>query len=175
MRLLSPGANEKILDVGAGRGDVGALVQQTGSSEVHVLDPDSKRIEMAQKNHPNLKTCVSGSESIPYPDGFFDKAYSTLAVHHFTDQPKSFRELARVLKPGGLLVIVDIVPKSLLGRLGRFMENGIMRAHLKFLDLDELVRLLNQEGEFAVNETGAEGAGYYVQAVKTVPSNRPPQ
>ena len=142
------------------------MVQLAGSSEVYILDPDSKRIATAQKEHPNLKTCVSGSESIPYENGFFDKAYSTLAVHHFTDQEKSFREIGRVLKPGGTLVIVDINPKSLLGGVVRFFEKTIMRAHLHFLKLEELVAMLGNMEGLVVRESQEGGPGYFVLAVK---------
>jgi demethylmenaquinone methyltransferase / 2-methoxy-6-polyprenyl-1,4-benzoquinol methylase len=171
LRLLSPGPNDKILDIGAGKGDVAALVQQSGSCEVHALDPDKKRIELAQKVHPNVKTCLSGSESIPYEDGFFDRVYSTMAVHHYANQEKSFKEIARVLKPGGVLVIADISPRRLLGKIGQFFENTIMRSHLRFLNQEELVAMLGREGEFVVKETEESGPGYFVQAVKTtIPS-----
>jgi len=173
LQLLSPGPNQTILDVGAGKGDVAALVQQAGSCEVHALDPDSKRIALLQREHPNVKACLSGSESIPYDGGFFDKVYSTMAVHHFADQEKSFREIARVLKPGGTLVIADISTRSFLGKLGGFFENTIMRAHLRFLNLEELVAMLGREGEFAVKEAKEGGSGYFVQAVKTAGPSQP--
>ena len=173
LRLLSPGPNEKILDVGAGKGDVAALVQQTGSCDVYALDPDKKRIGLAQKAHPNVKVCVAGSESIPYEAGFFDKVYSTMAVHHFADQDKSFKEIARVLKSGGVLVVADISSRSFLGRLGRFLENSVMRSHLRFLNREELVAMLGREGEFVVKEAKESGSGYLLQAVKAAKREMP--
>jgi len=166
LQLLSPSPNDKILDVGAGKGDVAALVQQTASCDVYALDPDERRIGLAQKMHPNVKVCVAGSESIPYEGGFFDKVYSTMAVHHFADQEKSFREIGRVLRSGGVLVVVDISSRSFLGRLGWFLENGVMRSHLHFLSREELVTMLGREGEFVVGEAKESGPGYLLQAVK---------
>ena len=167
LRLLSPIPNERILDVGAGKGEVAALVQETAAPcEVHILDPDRKSIAQAKKEHPNLKICASRSESIPYEDGSFDKVYSTLAVHHFSHQEKSFGEIARVLKAGGVFVIIDINPRSFIGMVNRFLENTIMRAHLRFVGMDELVAALDREGEFEVKERGLSGPGYFVQAVK---------
>jgi ubiquinone/menaquinone biosynthesis C-methylase UbiE len=167
LRLLSPGPGEKVLDVGAGKGAVASLVQQTGSSEVVALDPSTKRIAFVRHTYPNLKTCHASSESMPYGEGFFDKVYSTAAVHHFSDKEKSFLEIARVLKQGGLLVIVDIAPGTLLGRINRLLENGVLRYHLKFLELRELTQLLTREGDFEIKETVADGPGYFVQAVRT--------
>ena len=153
--------------MGAGKGAVANLVQSIASCEVHALDPDMKKVMSIQRTHPSLRTCLSSSDSIPYPDGFFDKAYSTFAVHHFPDQPKSLRELARVLKPGGLLVLVDLAPRTLLGRINRFWENGILRYRLRFLDLQGLTLLLKWHGEFEVSEAKQVGPGYFVQAVRT--------
>ena len=167
MQLLSPKANEKILDVGAGKGMVADLVQRVASSEVYALDSSMKRVEFIQRKHPNLKTCQSSSDSIPYPDGFFDKAYATLAVHHFSDQPKSFKELARVVSPDGLLVIVDLSPRTFLGRINQLWENVILRYHLTFLGFQDLILLLERDGEFKVEETKQLGPAYFVKAVRT--------
>jgi len=166
LQLLSPGPNEKILDVGAGKGTVAALVQRTGSSEVVALEPSKKRVALIQRTYPNLKTSRSSSDAIPYDDGFFDKVYSTVAVHHFPDQEKSFREMARVLRPSGTLLIVEISPRTLLGRVNRFLENGVLRYHLKFLDLDDLSHLLVRGAQFEVRDARREGPGYFVLAVK---------
>jgi ubiquinone/menaquinone biosynthesis C-methylase UbiE len=171
--LLSPGPNEKILDIGAGKGDVAAMVQQTGPCDVYALDPDKKRIEIAQRAHPSLKTCVSGSESIPYGDGFFDRVYSTMAVHHFANQEKSFVEIARVLKPGGTLVVLDVSSKSFMGRVGHFVGSTILRVHLHFMNPEELVAMLGREGEFVVKDTKKSGPGYLVQAVKAAGPSQP--
>jgi len=165
--MLTPNPNEKILDVGAGKGAVADLVQRFSSSEVHALDPDPKRIASIQRKHPGLKICLSGADQIPYADGFFDKAYTTLTVHHFPEQAKSFRELARILKPEGLLVIADLSPQTLLGRINQVWENWILRYHLTFLSLQDLVQLLKQDGMFEVAEARREGSAYFVRAIRT--------
>lgn len=164
LRLLSPRASDRILDVGAGSGDVGAAVYAESKCEVHALDPDPRKIRSVQKNHPELKACLSESDSMPFPDGHFDKVYTTLALHHFPDQRRSVGEMARVLKHGGSLVIVDISPHSVSGRLARFFENGILRRHLKFLEAAEVSELLMRDGRFYVGETVQDSSGYFLVA-----------
>jgi ubiquinone/menaquinone biosynthesis C-methylase UbiE len=66
-------------------------VQQASGSEVHALDPNVKRIQFIQEHYPKLKPCLSASDAIPYADAFFDKVYSTAAVHHFPDQHNILR------------------------------------------------------------------------------------
>jgi ubiquinone/menaquinone biosynthesis C-methylase UbiE len=101
---------------------------------------------------------------VPYPDCFFDKVYSTMAVHHFPDQEKSIEELARVLKPKGFLVIVDISPQTFLGRLARLFENGLLRHHLNFLGAEELCEMLRRRGGFDVEQTEQKSSIYFVRA-----------
>ena len=90
LRLLSPLAEDKILDVGSGNGKIASLVQETGKCDVCALEPDKKKIEFMKANRPNLKTCQSTADSIPFDNAFFDKNYSTMAVHHIRNQIESF-------------------------------------------------------------------------------------
>ncbi|HLQ07269.1 MAG TPA: hypothetical protein VK126_05895, partial [Nitrososphaerales archaeon] len=68
------------------------------------------------------------------------------------------------MKRGGVLVIVEIAPHTLLGRLARFFENGILRSHLHFLGIDELAELLRQNGDFEIREKKQISSLYFVQA-----------
>ena len=173
LRMLSPGSQEKILDIGAGSGRIAEFVRRVGRAEVYALDPNRKKIESMRKNYPDIKGVLSSSDSIPYPDAYFDKVYSTMAVHHFPDQPKSFSELGRVLKPGGSLVIVDISAHTLPGRLARFFENGLLRSHLTLLSIMELKEMLERDGAFDVRETEQHSSTYFVWAVRRGPSASP--
>jgi ubiquinone/menaquinone biosynthesis C-methylase UbiE len=71
--MLSPGPDQRILDVGAGKGIIASLVQNAGKGEVHALDPNAKRVAFMEKKHPNVKTCLAAADKIPYFDGYFDK------------------------------------------------------------------------------------------------------
>ncbi len=148
LRLLDPRPNEKILDVGAGRGVVADLVRSTGGSDVYAADPDKERIATIQKAYPALKTSIASAESLPYPDSYFDKVYTTAALHHFSDQRMGVSEFARLLKSAGFLLIVDIDPQSRRGRTLRFFENGLMRSHLRFMKMDQLAQMVKDQGGF---------------------------
>jgi ubiquinone/menaquinone biosynthesis C-methylase UbiE len=163
-KLLAPGPGERILDVGAGRGILADKVRTTGSSEVYAADPDSARVAKMQETYPSLKSCLANSESLPYPDSYFDKVYSTLAMHHFSDQRRSIQEFTRVLKPMGLLLIVEIRPRSAQGVFLRLFENGIMRSHLKFLEMNRLAEALNEQGRLETEATTTNSFVYFVQS-----------
>ena len=165
-KLLSPGPGEKILDVGAGRGTLADKVRIKGTSEVHAADHSRARVAKMQETYPLLKSCLADSESLPYPDSYFDKVYSTLAMHHFSDQRKSIEEFARVLKPMGLLVIVEIQPGSAQGKFLRLFENGIVRSHMKFLEMNQLAEVLKEQGRFETKTMTTGSFVYFVESRK---------
>jgi len=62
---------------------------------------------------------VADAESLPFPDASFDLVYSWGVIHHSPDTPACFREVARVLKPGGLARIMIYHKWSLTGLMLR--------------------------------------------------------
>ena len=119
--LLDPKSGDRILDIGAGKGEKAAkLLQAFPTTEVYAVDPDAKRIADAKRDHPSVKSSQASAESLPFDDSYFDKAYSTMALHHFADLDRALAEICRILKDGGSYVILEVEPMSLAGRLFRF-------------------------------------------------------
>lgn len=167
LRLLSPMRGDKVLDVGSGQGKVAAQVRLESGSDVYIVDPDPGRIALAQAEHPELKTCLSESDRMPFQDSFFDKAYSTMALHHFPDKRKSLEEVGRVLKSRGLLVVADARRGSLRGKAIRLWENGVGRGGVSLFETGEVAEILSEGGRFEVRGTSEVGSLYFVAAVKT--------
>jgi ubiquinone/menaquinone biosynthesis C-methylase UbiE len=166
MKALSPSTGDRILDVGAGEGRVAKRVlAESGRVEVYVLEPDEKRVASVRRRIPELKCYVGSSEKMPFESAFFDKAYTTLAAHHFTDLHSALLEFARVLKSGGELVILDVDPSQRAGRLLRFFENTIMRRHFEFLCPDQMNERLLATGRFTVLDSSLGAPGYIVLCV----------
>ena len=113
---LRPG--DSVLDVGCGTGALALEAECVVGPEGTVvgLDVEPAMIEQARRRAGKVQSRVrfelASIERIPLADGAFDVAFSTLMVHHLTEAQKraGFVELARVLKPGGRLVVVDINP-----------------------------------------------------------------
>jgi demethylmenaquinone methyltransferase/2-methoxy-6-polyprenyl-1,4-benzoquinol methylase len=94
----------RLLDVGGGTGRVAsALLKEI--DEVVVADVSMGMLR--QTHRPTLKPVCSHSESLPFPDNFFERVIMVDALHHVIDQPSSAREMLRVLKPGGRIVIEE--------------------------------------------------------------------
>ena len=93
-------------------------------------------------------------EKIPFKDKHFDLVYSIDAIHHFSnDCPNddnsviktSIKEMLRVMKDDGRLVIIEIDPSYFSGKVIRFLENNVMGWHSTFLKPAELNVLIPKD------------------------------
>lgn len=94
------------LDVGSGTGRfTPALAQAFGP--VTGVEPSVRMREVAQAQslHPDVRYLAGSAEDIPVPSGSADYALMFLSWHHVQDKPRAVQELARVLRPGGRLLL----------------------------------------------------------------------
>lgn len=98
-----------ILDVGCG---TGKLLRQTRTywpeAQLIGVDPANGMIEMAKRLTPNATFFTGMAESLPLQDASIDLALSTVSFHHWQDQAAGIGEIARVLRPGGYFLLVDM-------------------------------------------------------------------
>jgi MPBQ/MSBQ methyltransferase len=100
----------RILDVGCGTGyTTTGILKQSNIVTVAGLDMNPKQLARAHKNLNTEKDRVSLSmgdvENLPFTDGAFDAAVSVGAVEYFPQPEKAYREMARVVKRGGKIVV----------------------------------------------------------------------
>ena len=118
----------RVLDVGCGTGYL--LRQLAGyypkAIELAGVDPAPTMVEVARSkaSHDRLAFSLATAEHLPYADDSFDLVVSTTSFDHWSDQLGGLRECARVLEPGGTLVLVDqfslwLAPTLLVGRRGK--------------------------------------------------------
>jgi len=111
-QFVEPRASWAVCDVACGVGYLGLSFAGSVARIVGV-DPAPKMLEAfaAQARERGVAVeCVSSyAESIALPDASFDLAMARLAPHHFADVPAAMREMARIVKPGGFVAVIDIV------------------------------------------------------------------
>lgn len=115
---IKPGST--VLDVGCGPGGltIDAKKRAGPGGEVFGLDASVEMIEearrMASKAHLAVNFEAGLAEKMPYEDGKFDVVLSRLAFHHLPGEllTSSIAEIYRVLKPGGVCMVVDFDPNT---------------------------------------------------------------
>jgi demethylmenaquinone methyltransferase/2-methoxy-6-polyprenyl-1,4-benzoquinol methylase len=169
---IDPRPGERILDVASGTGMVAFALARRAACEVTGLDQSEPMLAGARAHLagladlPGKVTFVQGeAERLPFDDGTFDALSFTYLLRYVDDPAATMRELARVLKPGGRIGMVEFgVPASpplralwrawtrlglpLLGRavspawveVGEFLGPNIERFHRLEPDLPSLWR-----------------------------------
>ncbi|MCB9455769.1 MAG: methyltransferase domain-containing protein [Anaerolineaceae bacterium] len=93
----------QVLVAGCGVGMYAAQFRQRYTPHVEAFDIEADRVLQAQANTPHA--LVAAAEHLPYPSHTFDTILSHEVLEHVTDDRQSIAEMARVLKPGGRIVI----------------------------------------------------------------------
>ena len=103
---LAPTAGERILDVGCGDGFYDRRIARRGAI-VDAIDARAERLALALRwnPHPRVRFHHMPAEALEFPDGHFDKAVSICVLEHIPDDEGALRQIHRVLRPGGRLVL----------------------------------------------------------------------
>lgn len=127
----------RLLDIGGGTGRVAsALLNDV--DEVVVADVSMGMLKQTPRSA--LKPVCSYSELLPFPDNFFERVIMVDALHHVVDQPATAREMFRVLKRGGRIVIEEPDINTFAVKLIALAEKLLlMRSH--FLSPLQIVSL----------------------------------
>jgi arsenite methyltransferase len=97
-------------DVGAGTGFITAGLAPL-VKKVYVLDGSPKMLAVARRNlqnFSNLEFREADGLALPLPDGSVDAVFANMYLHHIPEPLDAIRELVRILRPGGRLVITDM-------------------------------------------------------------------
>jgi demethylmenaquinone methyltransferase / 2-methoxy-6-polyprenyl-1,4-benzoquinol methylase len=109
-QLAALGPGERALDVATGTGDLAvALKQRVGpSGEVVGLDFSEPMLELAREKAPDVRFEAGNALELPYGDAEFHAVTVGFGARNFADLQRGLAEMARVTRPGGRVVVLEI-------------------------------------------------------------------
>ncbi len=137
VELAALAGRERVLDVGTGTGHT-AMALSNGARTVMGVDLTARMVESAtslaeERGLANVQFVLSDAMQMPFPSDYFDLVTCRFAAHHFVDPDAAVMEVARVLKPGGRVVLADhIAPENtkldrFINRLDRLRDGSHVR------------------------------------------------
>ena len=107
--ILENLGGKKLLDVGCGDGS--DLVQYNSMEAIcYGIDASSKLVELAKSRFPFLEITCGLMEQLPYVDNYFDVVVSKYVLQSSNNLPQALKEMARVLRPGGVMAYLTVHP-----------------------------------------------------------------
>ncbi len=113
LRMVSDKNPQAILDIATGTGDLAILMAQTNAPRIIGIDISSGMLEVGRKKvaHAKLSERIeltqADSENLPFEDNTFDAITVAFGIRNFENLDKGLTEILRVLKPGGLFVVLE--------------------------------------------------------------------
>lgn len=108
-----------LLDIGCGVGTLHPLLRGIFGS-ISGVDVSAESIAQAQDDNPDVKYRASAGGMLPYDSGAFDMALTVCVMHHVP--PNEWQiflaEMRRIVRPGGLICVIEHNPFNPLTRLG---------------------------------------------------------
>lgn len=163
LELLGPVEDQMLLDIGCGDGALSAVLAQRGA-RVTGLDANAAMVAAARRRAESeavpLMLLKGKGETLPFRRDAFDVVLAVESLCFIQDAAQAIAEMARVLKPGGRLVIGDLGRWSLWAmqrRIRGLLGNRVCRA-ATFRSAAELGSSIEAAG---LEVTAVRGAAYY--------------
>lgn len=133
VKMVTETNPESVLDIATGTGDLAISMAKTGAKEIIGLDLSEgmlavgrKKIE-EEKLSGRIEMIQGDSEALPFEDNRFDAITVAFGVRNFENLEKGLSEILRVLKPGGIFVILETsVPTKFPFKQGYLLYSKFM-------------------------------------------------
>jgi demethylmenaquinone methyltransferase / 2-methoxy-6-polyprenyl-1,4-benzoquinol methylase len=108
--LAAVGSGARALDVATGTGDLAIELARRVGPEGEVVGSDfsEEMLEVARRKAPGLRFEWGNALELPYADGDFDAATAGFGARNFSDLDRGLGEMARVVRSGGRVVVLEI-------------------------------------------------------------------
>ncbi|MDB6083262.1 MAG: putative SAM-dependent methyltransferase [Gammaproteobacteria bacterium] len=102
------------LDLGCGAGHASFALARGGAKRIVAYDLATGMLDVVQaeaiaRGHTQIETRAGRAENLPFADASFDLVVTRYSAHHWLDVRRAVGEVARILAPGGSLVVIDVL------------------------------------------------------------------
>lgn len=150
VRLGAIAPQQQVLDIGCGTGGFAmALAERTQANVIGVDIATQLLVHGRSRAHPWPVRWVLGAvEALPIVDGCVDVVIMSLILHQCVDRPQAIREVYRVLRPGGRLVVRTVLPEVALSEWipFRFFPKVAALEASRMPALDDMLTMYRQAG-----------------------------
>ena len=147
-----PGPDDSVLDLACGGGLIvcafAPLVRHATGIDLTPAMLERARALAAEKGLSNVAWRQGDVRALPWPDASFDIVVTRFSFHHFQDPRGALREMARVCRPGGRVVVVDMYASEDAAKAAAWNRLEVLRdpSHVRSLGLSELTGLFPAVG-----------------------------
>jgi ubiquinone/menaquinone biosynthesis C-methylase UbiE len=158
-----PGRPFTVLDLGAGTGLFSRVWRRWGAASVVAVEPSEAMGRTALANDRTVPFVRGVAEAIPLRSGCIDVVWISTAVHHFRDLGQAVTELARILRPGGTVLVRGYVPGRTAITFDHFPGPAVWKA--RYRSAEQLAEIFGAGGlvRVAAQEV-AEKTGTFAEA-----------
>jgi len=134
--------NEKILDAGCGDGHLLNYFVKGIKCKAYGVDISDVALKIAKKRYPDIKFYKQNLVKLKFPSQYFDKIVCYNVIEHIAEQDKVLKELKRVLKKNGILVIGTNIKNSICWKLYQLLITE--HTHIKEFTVKEFVEFVGK-------------------------------
>jgi demethylmenaquinone methyltransferase/2-methoxy-6-polyprenyl-1,4-benzoquinol methylase len=136
-RLVGPRPGVRVLDLAAGTGASSVPFAAAGAETV-ACDFSAGMLAEGHRRHPELTFVAGDALRLPFADASFDVVTISFGLRNVADVATALRELARVTRPGGRLVVLETATPAArpLATMNRFYTNKVMPRLARLLSSD---------------------------------------
>ena len=151
-QFLNAQPNEINLDIGCGTGNYTVALANKNLNFIGI-EPSEKMLEIAKSKSKKIDWRIGSAENIPAENEYFDNVIATLTIHHWTKLNDAVKEIFRVLKPNGKLIIFTSTPSQMKNYWLNYYFPKMMEKSMLQMPTLEIIESEVNKCNFKITET----------------------